>query len=371
EQRENRATEQENTLLKQQQELDRLSREKDKARRKLLMGLVLFMIIVVILVTWSLVATRKRNLLLARQKREISAQRDEIEAQRDEIETQRDLVFNQKEAIEQYSVEITKSIEYAKRIQTSTLPDLELLRKAVADYFVLFRPRDIVSGDFYWMAHVEDTTVLVVADCTGHGVPGAFMSMLGISLLKEIVQKEYVTHPGVIMQRIRKEIMRLLGQKGIQGEQRDGMDMSLIEINRKEKQIRYAGAYNPLYLVRSSRITAPDIPEVKVHSSSGHILYEIPADRMPVAIFDRMDKFTTHGFPIEEGDQLYLFTDGYPDQFGGEHGKKLKYKPFKELILRNASQPMDEQNREMASTLDGWQGAYDQVDDICVIGVRF
>lgn len=387
EQQKQKESEQEIRLLEQQQKMDQLSLEKQKAQRKLLIGVVLLMVIIVILVTASLITTRNKNLLLARQKKEIqaknrdlefkneeiSAQRDEIEAQRDEIEAQRDLVFKQKEDIEQYSMEITQSIEYAKRIQTAALPDLESLRKAVSDYFVLFRPRDIVSGDFYWMAHVEDTTVLVVADCTGHGVPGAFMSMLGMSLLKEIVQKEYVTHPGVILRRARKEVMRSLRQKGTAGEQRDGMDMSLIEIRRKEKQIRYAGAFNSLYLVRNSRLDAPDIPDVKVmigERSGDLILYEIPADRMPVAFFDRMDKFTTHSFSIREGDQLYMFTDGFPDQFGGEHGKKFKYKPFKELILENASLPLEDQHRILDATLDRWKGSYDQVDDICVIGVR-
>lgn len=388
EQQKQKEAEQEIRLLEQQQELDQLSLERQKTQRKQLLGVVLLMVIIVILVTGSLITTRRKNLLLDRQKKEIqaknqdlefkneeiSAQRDEIEAQRDEIEAQRDIVFKQKEDIEQYSIEITKSIEYAKRIQTSTLPELGSLREAVSDYFILFRPRDIVSGDFYWMAHVEETTVLVVADCTGHGVPGAFMSMLGMSMLKEIVQKEYVTHPGVILRRARKEVMRSLGQKGTEGEQRDGMDMSLIEINRKEKRIRYAGAYNSLYLVRDKSADAPEIQEIKVMNgdqSGDHILYEIPADRMPIAIFDRMDKFTTHTFPIREGDQLYMFTDGYPDQFGGEHGKKFKYKPFKELILGNASLPMDEQNRILVSTLDDWKGSYDQVDDICMIGVRF
>ncbi len=388
EQRKQKEAEQEIRLLEQKQELDRLSMEKQKAQRKLLFGVVALMILIVILVTGSLVLTRKKNLLLGRQKREIeeknrdlefkneeiSAQRDEIEAQRDEIEAQRNLLFDQKEAIEIYNVEITKSIEYAKRIQSSTLSDLSPLQEAVSDYFLLFRPRDIVSGDFYWTAAVEGITVLVVADCTGHGVPGAFMSMLGMSALKEIVQKEYVTHPGVILRRMRKEIIRSLGQKGVPGEQQDGMDMSLIEINREEKRIRYAGAFNSLYLVRKSHFDPPDIQGIRVMngtSSGEQVLYEIPADRMPISYFERMDKFTTHTFSIEEGDQVYLFTDGYPDQFGGELGKKFKYKPFKQLILEHAHLSMEAQNRVMSDTLDKWSGSYDQVDDICMIGVKF
>jgi hypothetical protein len=178
----------------------------------------------------------------------------------------------------------------------------------------------------------------------------------------------------VILRRIRKEIMRSLGQKGTPGEQRDGMDVSLIEINPGERRVRYAGAYNSLYLVRERRFAAPDIEGMKVMeegASPDHLMYEIPADRMPVAFFDRMDKFTTHSFSIEEGDQLYLYTDGYPDQFGGERGKKFKYKPFKELILGHASLGMEDQFQTLSSTLDDWKGDYDQVDDICMIGVRF
>ena len=316
----------------------------------------------------------EKNLVLEQKNEEIEAQRDEIEAQRDELEAQRDLLYEQKEAIEQNNTEIMKSIEYAKRIQSSTLPDLEMLREVVSDYFLLFRPRDIVSGDFYWMARVEGATVLVVADCTGHGVPGAFMSVMGMSLLKEIVQKEYLTHPGVVLRRMRKEIIRSLGQKGISGEQRDGMDVSLIEINHTENRIKYAGAYNSLYLVRKSNLKAPGIPDITVmkeEQGNGFTLYEIPADRMPVAFYDRMDKFTMHEITIEEGDQLYMYTDGYADQFGGERGKKFKYTPFKKLILDNAGLQMEEQNEVLARTLDEWKGSYDQIDDICMIGLRF
>ncbi len=148
--------------------------------------------------------------------------------------------------IEQNNLDITNSIEYAERIQSAALPDLKLLLEIVSDYFLIFRPRNIVSGDFYWVAQVEESTVLVVADCTGHGVPGAFMSMMGMSLLKEIVQKEYLTHPGVILRRMRKEIIAALGQRGVSGEQRDGMDISLIEISPGENRVQFAGAFNSL-----------------------------------------------------------------------------------------------------------------------------
>ncbi len=388
EQQKQKEAEQEIRLLEQQQQMDQMSLERQKTQRKALIGIVVLMILVVILVTGSLVLTRKKNLLLGRQKKEIeeknkdleqkndeiSAQRDEIEAQRDEIEAQRNLVYEQKEEIEQYNVDITNSIEYAKRIQSAALPDLKLLKGIVSDYFLVFMPRDIVSGDFYWVAQVEGITVVVVADCTGHGVPGSFMSMMGMSLLKEIVQKEYLTHPGVILRRMRKEIIKALGQKGVAGEQRDGMDMSLIEINPGENRVQYAGAYNSLYLVRKSNLKAPELKDLKImegESGNGFTLYEIPGDKMPVSFYDRMDKFTTNQFRFEEGDLVYMFTDGYPDQFGGERGKKFKYLPFKRLILENAGLPMKEQNQVLTQTLHEWKGDYDQVDDICMVGLKF
>jgi len=381
EQRKQQEAEQEIRLLEQQQELDQLALEKEKSQRKMLFGIVVLMILVVVLVTASLVSTRRKKLLLGRQKKEIEEKNldleqknEEIETQRDEIEAQRNLVFDQKEKIEQINLDMTNSIQYAQRIQSAALPDLEMIRGTVSDYFLIFRPRNIVSGDFYWVAQVEEKTVLVVADCTGHGVPGAFMSMMGISLLKEIVQKEYLTHPGVVLRRMRKEIIKALGQKGEAGEQRDGMDISLIEISPREKRVQFAGAFNSLYLVRESQLKAPAIKDLKIfegESDNKHTLYEIPGDKMPVAFYDRMDKFTTREFAFEKGDMLYMYSDGYPDQFGGERGKKFKYIPFKRMILQNASLSMEEQNRVYSTTLDKWMGSYEQIDDICVLGVKF
>ncbi len=380
EQRKQQEAEQEIRLLEQQQQLDQLALEKQREERKALFGIVVLMILVVVLVTGSLVLTRKKNLLLGRQKKEIEEKNldleqknEEIETQRDEIEAQRNMVFNQKEEIEQYNVDITNSIQYAERIQFAALPDLEILRGIVNDYFLIFRPRNIVSGDFYWVAKVEEKTVLVVADCTGHGVPGAFMSMMGISLLKEIIQKEYLTHPGVVLRRMRKEIIKALGQKGEAGEQRDGMDISLIELSPADNRVQFAGAFNSLYLVRENHLKAPAIKDLKIFegdSGNDYTLYEIPGDKMPVAFYDRMDKFTTREFTFEEGDMLYMYTDGYPDQFGGERGKKFKYLPFKRMILENASLPMEQQNQVFTRTLDEWMGSHEQIDDICVLGVK-
>jgi len=377
---------QENDLLEQQQRADQLElernqlqSERDKRQKRTLYGSVALLLILVLSVLAGLISSRRKNAQLARQKREIEEKNidlemknEEISTQRDEIEAQRNLLYEQKELIEKNNEEVMKSIEYAKRIQAATLPVLAPLAEHLQEYFILFRPRDIVSGDFYWYAQVEKTTVVTVADCTGHGVPGAFMSLLGVSYLKELVQKEYITHPGVILRRLRKEIINTMGQKGISGEQRDGMDMALVTIHHEEGRLEYAGAYNSLYIVRSADQPAPDPGITKSDrplQKSGWVLYEIPADKMPIAHYDVMDKFTNYDIQVFKGDKIYLFTDGYADQFGGPKGKKFMYKPFKMLILEHAGQPMVNQEKILSETLHQWQGDHPQVDDICVMGI--
>jgi hypothetical protein len=199
------------------------------------------------------------------------------------------------------------------------------------------------------------------------------MSILGISLLKEIVQKEYITHPGVILRRLRKEIINSLGQKGVAGEQRDGMDISLITLHSDNRKLEFAGAFNPLYLVRRKDLPDPGIADVSLMEHTPdcrYILYEINADKMPVAYWERMDKFNTQEFNLINGDCLYLFTDGYADQFGGPAGKKFKYKSFKKLLLENAHLSMKDQRQVLEDTLNKWMGLIEQVDDICVVGIR-
>ncbi len=374
------AAERETMIADQKTRLAEIESEKQRAEKKAFRWMAIGAGALAILILVSLISTRRKNLLLARQKKEIEEKNidleqknEEISTQRDEIEAQRNLVYDQKQAIEAYNEEVLKSIAYAERLQAAALPALDFLEEKVEDHFVLLRPRDVVSGDFYWFAEVEGKLVVTVADCTGHGVPGAFMSMMGMSLLKEIVQKEYITHPGVILRRMRKEIINAMGQKGISGEQRDGMDMALISFNPQERKLAFAGAYNSLYLVREKSNEGPVIEDVKLEPNfedGNFYLYEIPADKMPVAHYDRMDKFRNHEMNMEKGDTIYMFTDGYADQFGGKKGKKFMYKPFKKLLLKNSQRPLKEQGEILANTLDRWMGEIAQVDDICVIGLR-
>ena len=275
-------------------------------------------------------------------------------------------IHKQKKHIEEIHKDVTDSINYAKRIQTAILPERTLLKEHFTDHFILFKPRNVVSGDFYWWAEVTNQLVITVADCTGHGVPGAFMSMLGISFLREIVRKEYMTEPSRILHKLRKEIINALKQKNIESEQKDGMDISLCSINTDTLEMQWAGANNPLYIIRSN----PDLTTFEKLSN----LEEIKPDRMPIGIYDRMDKFTTHEIKLNKGDIIYLTGDGYKDQIGGPNNKKFMSKRLKELLLEISAKPMEEQHEILNNTINDWMNSYEvkyeQTDDITVMGIK-
>jgi serine phosphatase RsbU (regulator of sigma subunit) len=357
----------------QQKELQRIQLEKsvsDLNQRNTLMAMafagIVFVLVLLTISTRAYMLKQKDNKKLALQKDEISgknvelsmrneeimAQRDEIEAQRDEIEAQRDLVFNQKEEIEHTHNEISASIDYAMRLQDAMLPGTGLLENKFDDHLVYFRPKQKVSGDFYWWAESGTTVLVAVADCTGHGVPGAFMSLLGTSLLKEVVIKDGITQPGAILDRLREQVIDALNQKGAMDEQKDGMDLALVAIDTDTLKCEYAGANNPLYLVREGQ------------------LEEYKPDSMPLSHYANMDPFSTQEIQLNKGDQLYLFSDGYADQFGGKKRKKFKYKAFKQLILEHSSSPMQEQRLILQETMRTWQGKNEQIDDMVIVGIR-
>jgi serine phosphatase RsbU (regulator of sigma subunit) len=293
---------------------------------------------------------------------------DKVKERTLEIEEQRDIVISQKNHIEKINTEITDSINYAKYIQSSILPKADQLDSILGEHFVLYKPKDIVSGDFYWISNIENKTIIAAVDCTGHGVPGAFMSMLGIALLNEIVNKEYITHPGVILRRLRKEVIHSLQQKGERGEQKDGMDIALCTLDIEKMKLQFAGANNPLYLIRNSNLEKVGVPRCEL--SGEDLLYEIKGDLMPIGIHDRMDNFTFHEIDIFKGDSFYLFTDGFPDQFGGPDSKKFGYRQFREQLLKNNSKTMPDQKTSLEVLLNKWMGINSQIDDILVIGFR-
>ncbi len=264
-----------------------------------------------------------------------------------EIREQRDEIAGQKKSIED-------SIQYASRIQRAILPSVELSNEILPEHFILFRPRDIVSGDYYWMNKIGDKTILVAADCTGHGVPGAFMSMLGVSFLNAIVLKEQEKEPHIILNKLRERVKKTLKQEGKEGEAKDGMDIAIVVIDETQRKLYFAGAYNPVLIYRNNE------------------LHEIKADRMPIGIYIReKDSFTLHEFDYQKGDTFYIFSDGYPDQFGGEKGQKFRIKTMKQLFLDIQGSSMQEQKEILDKTILDWMGQeHEQIDDMVIVGVR-
>ena len=248
--------------------------------------------------------------------------------------------------------EIQDSIRYAKRIQSAVIPSENDFRNIIPESFVLFKPLDIVSGDFYWISRRGDKIIVTAADCTGHGVPGAFMSMLGVAFLNEIVNKDGITSPAQVLNHLRKMIIDALQQQGIEGEAKDGMDIAIICIDEKMKMMEYAGAYNSLIMVRNNELS------------------EIQADKMPIAIYEKMQAFQNHEINLENGDVFYFFSDGYVSQFGGGEGKKFKSKNLKNLLLDIHSLPMDNQKLILNKTFEDWKGNLEQVDDIVIVGLK-
>jgi serine phosphatase RsbU (regulator of sigma subunit) len=263
--------------------------------------------------------------------------------------------------LEEKHKEITDSINYAKRIQSALLTSDEYWKLISDDLFVYFRPKDVVSGDFFWafQSETKEGTLAIwcAADCTGHGVPGAFMSMLGISFLNEIVVEQGETNPSEILNKLREKIIKALEQKSVDIKQRDGMDMALCVWNKSKNTLDFAGANNPLWLVRNS--------------GNKIELMEFKADKMPVGSYaDALIPFSMKNIPIQKGDMVYTFSDGYSDQFGGEKGKKFKESNFKKLLLEIHSVEAEKQKERIHDNFENWKGQLEQIDDVCVIGVR-
>ncbi len=249
--------------------------------------------------------------------------------------------------------QITDSIRYASRIQKAVLPPEEYVKKIIPQHFILNKPRDIVSGDYYWTTQLGSESIIAVADCTGHGVPGAFMSMLGISFLNEIVNKSSNAKSHEILNQLREHVMNSLHQTGKDEETKDGMDIALCVIDTKKKELQYSGAHNPLYLIRSDELT------------------EIKADKMPIGISMRYTQpFKNNKMKLDPGDVLYIFSDGYCDQFGGESKKKFGVRRFKEFLLEIHHEPMNKQCEKLDQQFLEWRGMYDQLDDVLVVGIK-
>lgn len=276
--------------------------------------------------------------------------------------------------------ELTDSIEYASRIQRALLPPAQLLKKQNLDHFILFRPRDIVSGDFYWFGINKGKIFIVAADCTGHGVPGAFMSMLGISFLDEIVIKSGLSETNQILDALRNHVITSLRQSGAGSMDeltKDGMDLAMVAIDQKTGSVQFSGAYNPLYVVRKlsekEKSLIAEKKELDIDRGSlvndTHLLYQVKADLMPIGISEKDHLFSAN--TIEESEAtIYLFSDGFVDQFGGPAGKKFMSKNFKKLILDIQHLSMKDQQKKLENILINWMGNISQIDDILVIGIK-
>ena len=260
----------------------------------------------------------------------------------------------QKALIEEKQIEITDSINYAKKIQDALLISTVSLKEFVPESFIFFKPKDIVSGDFYWIHKNNDGTIFfTVADCTGHGVPGAFMSMIGNSLLNENIIENKIEDTGLILDNARASIIKSLHQKDISSESRDGMDMALCKYNPKNKTVEYSGANNPLIHI------------------SGETINKIKGDSQPIGIYSgELKSFKKNKVKVKEGDMLYLFSDGFHDQFGGEKGKKYMSGKFYKFLLSISKENTEKQSKLIENEFERWRGAFEQIDDVCVMGVR-
>ena len=314
----------------EQDKKDALALEEKNKQQVIISSISVILLMVLALALFILRGYRQKqkdNLIIAKQKQEVEIQ---------------------KELIEEHQKETIDSINYAKRIQYALLAHTDLLQKHLPEHFVLFKPKDIVSGDFYWATEHNGKFYLAVCDSTGHGVPGAFMSLLNIGFLSEAIKEKNILEPHEVLNYVRKRLIDSIGNDG----QKDGMDAILICVDRSSDKIFYAAANNEPILIRDNEII------------------ELAKDKMPVGKGEKESSFTLQSLTRQSGDVLYLYTDGYADQFGGEKGKKFKYKQLNELLLSISSENADKQNEILYSKFIDWKGELEQVDDVCIIGIK-
>ena len=344
-------------LARIDEQLKRISEQDSKIKvqleaiekQKLVLYFVLFALLLVSFLGYYIYRgykiKKEANIRLEEKNRTISLQKDEIEKQRDLAAAQRDQISYQKRHIED-------SIMYAKRIQTALIPSLELFSDKL-EHFVIYKPLAIVSGDFYWVSTQDNPQVIISADCTGHGVPGAFMSMLGVTMLNEIVNGKHILAPDQIIENLRQGIIKSLKQVAEEDSIKDGMDIAVCVVDFDKNILWYAGANNPLYLVRGGELT------------------HYRADKMPVAIHYKMEPFTLHKIDIQKGDAFYIFSDGFADQFGGPKQKKFMSLQLRETLVAMAGMPMLKQGERLNEIFEEWRGDGPQIDDVTLIGVRY
>jgi len=300
----------------------------------LLKTVIIFFLILIVLVTLTYLLIRE-ILNLKKLKKAF----EEIDMQREELQIK--------------NKDLTDSLTYARRIQTALLPTPALISKLFADYFVFYKPKHIVSGDFYWVSSADDKLYLAAADCTGHGVPGALMSMIGLEILQKIINESRTEHSEQILEALNRELESAFNKDEIgESEIKDGIEMSMCIINRSTKQMEYSGAFLPVYIARDEK------------------LIEIKGDKINVGQSIKDVFFNRHTEKIEPGDIIYMFSDGYADQFGGPENKKFMYRRLRHLLVTISKFPMDDQRRILEETIISWMSDTDQIDDIMVMGFK-
>ena len=287
--------------------------------------------------------------------KEVVAQKDEILHQRDDLAEKNVKLEKAYIEIEEQKRSITDSIHYAKRIQNAILPPDDFVEAHLPNSFILYKPKDIVSGDFYWMTQEEDRVMIAAVDCTGHGVPGAFMSIVGNHQLNYAVNVQEAREAANILDNLNEGVTKSLHQKKDGSSVKDGMDIALCSIQKDKMSLDYAGAYNPLYHIRDGNLEM------------------IKGDKFPIGAFvgEKLQKFTNNVLSLKKGDSIYIFSDGFPDQFGGPRGKKFKYKQFQDILLGMQDKSMKEQKDILDKSITDWMGNLEQIDDILVIGIGF
>ncbi|MBI9067220.1 MAG: SpoIIE family protein phosphatase [Salinivirgaceae bacterium] len=298
---------------------------------------------------------QEKNDRLTSQNEEIITQRNHIETQHEELQSQIELAVAQRDKIVTQQEEIFDNINYASRIQYALFPPLDLIQQLLPEHFLFNSPKDVVSGDFYWVSQNRRKTVIAVGDCTGHGISGAMMSMLGTAYLNEIINKHDVTNASLILEQLRERVISSLHQQVTDtiDYSRDGMDISVCIIDILDNTLEYAGANNPIYLFRNEE------------------LMELLPDRMPIGIHEfHKEVFHTHILEIHKNDNVFMFSDGYADQFGGKKGKKLKYNRFKQILQESCVYDISERENFLKSQFNEWKGENEQIDDVLVLGFR-
>jgi serine phosphatase RsbU (regulator of sigma subunit) len=286
----------------------------------------------------------------------------EVVAQKEEIEEQKELVDEQNR-------DILDSIKYAERIQGAILPPQKSIRSTFKDSFVLFKPKDIVSGDFYWMEVIDDQVYFAAVDCTGHGVPGAMVSVVGNNGLNRCVKEFGLKNPAKILDKLTQLVEETFEKS--EDQVRDGMDIGLCKVDIKTRTVEFAGANNPMWIISDNPQFAANYEALSTGMSLDETtLFEVKPDKQPIGNYEDRKPYTNHIVQLFENDRVYLFSDGYPDQFGGPKGKKFKYKPFKKLMLSTFGMKMSAQHNMLDSEFEKWRADYEQVDDVCIFGIE-